>query len=41
MGTVAAETTPPESYHIGRLALSDAQHEPLVVDWRAPVAEPF
>ncbi len=30
-----------ESYHIGRLAISDAQHEPLVVDWRAPVAEPF
>jgi DNA helicase IV len=30
-----------ESFHIGRLALSDAQHEPLVVDWRAPVAEPF
>jgi DNA helicase IV len=30
-----------ESFHIGRLAVSDAQHEPLVVDWRAPVAEPF
>ncbi|HYA45425.1 MAG TPA: hypothetical protein VED59_07445 [Acidimicrobiales bacterium] len=30
-----------EAYHIGRLALSDADHEPLVVDWRAPVAEPF
>jgi DNA helicase IV len=30
-----------ESFHIGRLALSDAEHEPLVVDWRAPVAEPF
>jgi len=30
-----------ESYHIGRLALSDERHEPLVVDWRAPVAEPF
>lgn len=30
-----------ESFHIGRLAISDAQHEPLVVDWRAPVAEPF
>ncbi len=34
-----AETV--ESFHIGRLALSDADHEPLVVDWRAPVAEPF
>lgn len=30
-----------ESFHIGRLALSDEHHEPLVVDWRAPVAEPF
>jgi DNA helicase IV len=30
-----------ESYHIGRLAISDRDHEPLVVDWRAPVAEPF
>jgi DNA helicase IV len=30
-----------ESFHIGRLAISDAAHEPLVVDWRAPVAEPF
>ena len=30
-----------ESFHIGRLAVSDRDHEPLVVDWRAPVAEPF
>ena len=30
-----------ESFHIGRLAVSGEQHEPLVVDWRAPVAEPF
>ena len=36
-GHAAAE----ESFHIGRLAISDAEHEPLVVDWRAPVAEPF
>ena len=31
----------PEAFHIGRLAISDAHQEPLVVDWRAPVAEPF
>lgn len=31
----------PEAFHIGRLAVSDANQEPLVVDWRAPVAEPF
>lgn len=30
-----------ESYHIGRVAVSGPGHEPLVVDWRAPVAEPF
>jgi DNA helicase IV len=30
-----------EAFHIGRLAVSDADQEPLVVDWRAPVAEPF
>ncbi len=32
---------PTETFHIGRLAIHDADHEPLVVDWRAPVAEPF
>ena len=32
---------PGESFHIGRLAVSGEGHEPLVVDWRAPVAEPF
>src|SRR4051794_32193655 len=30
-----------ESYHLGRLAISDSDQEPLVVDWRAPGAEPF
>jgi len=30
-----------ESFHIGRLAVSGPDHEPLVVDWRAPVAAPF
>ena len=30
-----------ESFHIGRLAVADEQSEPIVVDWRAPVAEPF
>ena len=32
---------PTETFHIGRLAIHGADHEPLVVDWRAPVAEPF
>ncbi|MBA3509713.1 MAG: DUF2075 domain-containing protein, partial [Thermoleophilaceae bacterium] len=30
-----------DSYYIGRLAVSDERRDPLVVDWRAPVAEPF
>jgi DNA helicase IV len=34
----AAQT---ESFHIGRLGISGEDLEPLVVDWRAPVAEPF
>jgi DNA helicase IV len=28
-------------WYVGRLAVEDEQHTPLVVDWRAPVAEPF
>jgi len=30
-----------ETFHIGRLAIHSADHDPLVVDWRAPIAEPF
>ena len=30
-----------ESYHIGRLAVADEHADPVVIDWRAPVAEPF
>lgn len=30
-----------DTFYIGRLAVSDASQEPVVVDWRAPVAEPF
>jgi DNA helicase IV len=30
-----------ETFYIGRLAVSGSDHEPLVVDWRAPIAEPF
>jgi DNA helicase IV len=28
-------------WYVGRLAVEDEEHTPLVVDWRAPVAEPF
>ncbi len=41
-GEHASDGTPPsETFHIGRLAIHGSDHEPLVVDWRAPVAEPF
>jgi DNA helicase IV len=30
-----------DTFYIGRLAVADDDREPLVVDWRAPVAEPF
>ncbi len=39
--TEATVELPSEAFHIGRLAVSDEQQEPLVVDWRAPIAEPF
>lgn len=29
------------SYHIGRVAVAAENHDPLIVDWRAPVAEGF
>jgi DNA helicase IV len=31
----------PEAFHIGRLAVPDRDNNQLVVDWRAPIAEPF
>ncbi|MFN8018396.1 MAG: AAA family ATPase [Acidimicrobiales bacterium] len=30
-----------DTFYIGRVAVSDDNQEPVVVDWRAPVAEPF
>ncbi len=35
------DATDGERRYIGRLAISDEDNEPLVVDWRAPAAEPF
>jgi DNA helicase IV len=32
---------PGGTYYIGRIAVSDEAQEPVIVDWRAPVAEPF
>ena len=36
-----SEDTGGGSYHIGRVAVSSATQEPLIVDWRAPVSESF
>jgi DNA helicase IV len=37
-----ADGAPAErTFYIGRIAVNDDDQEPLVVDWRAPVAEPF
>ncbi len=30
-----------EKFYIGRLGVWDREHDPVVVDWRAPIAEPF
>ena len=30
-----------DAYYIGRIAVSDENQEPVIVDWRAPVAEAF
>jgi DNA helicase IV len=41
VGGSAGPAPDTESFHIGRLAIHSADHDPLVVDWRAPIAEPF
>lgn len=35
------DQTDDDSFHIGRLAVAGEDRQPLVVDWRAPAAEPF
>lgn len=36
-----AGTSTAESFHIGRVGVSDEQRRQIVVDWRAPIAEKF
>ncbi|WP_304454468.1 ATP-binding domain-containing protein [Nocardiopsis sp. YSL2] len=31
----------PETLYVGRIGLRDAEHETILVDWRAPAARPF
>lgn len=35
------DQAPDDRFYIGRIAVADAAQEPVVVDWRAPVAEAF
>lgn len=35
------DTLDNEIFHVGRLAVSDAEGDPMLVDWRAPIAEAF
>src|SRR3954471_4559003 len=35
------EADDPTPFYIGRIAVSDEHQDPVIVDWRAPVAEPF
>jgi len=35
------DTADPQTHYIGRIGVRDDDYEPLVIDWRAPAAEPF
>ena len=37
----AGEDQPPGTLYIGRIGLRDDEHEPRLIDWRAPAARPF
>ena len=39
--TPSEQGTPGEAFYIGRMGVWNADQDPLVIDWRAPVAEPF
>lgn len=36
-----AEAESPATYYVGRVGVWDTQHNPVVVDWRAPISAPF
>jgi len=41
-GRIDTDTTDSkDTWYIGRRHIEDAQHDPVVVDWRAPIAAPF
>lgn len=37
----SVKTGDPTTFYIGRIGVWDEEHNPVIVDWRAPVAEPF
>ncbi|MDP1794298.1 MAG: AAA family ATPase [Acidimicrobiales bacterium] len=39
--TPSEQGPPGETFYIGRIGVWDEHQDPLVIDWRAPVAEPF
>ncbi|WP_443078872.1 HelD family protein [Streptomyces sp. NBC_01497] len=41
VGAEQAEGAEGESFYIGRRHVHDAQGDPMVIDWRAPVSQPF
>ena len=40
-GRIDTDAPPSGTYYIGRRHIETTDHEPVVVDWRAPVAAPF
>jgi DNA helicase IV len=40
-GRITEDAGDRDTWYIGRRHIEDAQHEPVVVDWRAPIAAPF
>ncbi|MFW6723987.1 HelD family protein [Streptomyces sp. MAR4 CNY-716] len=40
-GAEKAEGDPGENFYIGRRHVHDADGDPMVIDWRAPVSQPF
>ncbi len=39
--SLSEQGLPGETFYIGRMGVWDESQDPLVIDWRAPVAEPF
>ena len=40
-GRITEEGAAADTWYIGRRHIEDDRHEPVVIDWRAPIAAPF